>query len=262
MIYVILGMHKSGTTLVSQILHHSGINMGDDIDPHISYSQGNQYERESTWLLNEDILGHQPLEVESIDTVAPDILQLTDAQRTGMHKIINECNEKYADWGFKDPRTCLTYPLWASELPQHKIIVIYRSPNELWQRYRPKHLYNRYLDPYVAWKLMCRWSEHNVNIMTYLQNTQVDFLVLEYRKLMSTQAEFDRLQAFVGMELNDRRRKDLYRHKSTKQFLSLNLATWLVRKQTKYDPVKIFEQLETLRETTTRERHDNKVSII
>jgi len=32
MIYVVLGMHKSGTTLVSQILHRSGIDMGDGFE--------------------------------------------------------------------------------------------------------------------------------------------------------------------------------------------------------------------------------------
>mgnify|MGYP001063669191 CR=1 FL=1 len=31
-VFVVLGMHKSGTTLVSQILHRSGIEMGDADD--------------------------------------------------------------------------------------------------------------------------------------------------------------------------------------------------------------------------------------
>jgi hypothetical protein len=52
MICVFLSMHKSGTTLVSEILHHSGINMGDDIDEHVSYDRGNKYEHESTLGLN------------------------------------------------------------------------------------------------------------------------------------------------------------------------------------------------------------------
>ncbi len=44
MIYVIFGMHKSGTTLVAEMLHKSGINMGD-FDESVSYDIGNQYER-------------------------------------------------------------------------------------------------------------------------------------------------------------------------------------------------------------------------
>ena len=53
--YVVLGMHKSGTTLVSQMLHQSGINMGD-FDPLVSYDRGNQYERESALQLDMDIM--------------------------------------------------------------------------------------------------------------------------------------------------------------------------------------------------------------
>lgn len=233
--------------------------MGDNIDPHVSYGQGNKYERESTWLLNENILGYKPLEVDSIDVVAPDPLKLTETQRTRMREIIQGCNEKYIDWGFKDPRTCLVYPLWASELSDHRIIAIYRSPDEVWQRYRAK--YRRFHYFYMTWKLIQRWCEHNANILEYLQNTQTDFLVLNYRKLMSTQEEFDRLQAFVGMKLSDQRRKDLYHHKSGKQSLTLKLATWLVRKRAGYNPEKIYEQLEVLRQTTARVKHDNKVSV-
>ncbi len=246
MIYVILGMHKSGTTLVSQILQHSGINMGESIDASISYDQGNKYERRSTRILNGEILGCNGMEI--IDLVAPDTPQLTEEQRGRMREIIQNCNEQYMDWGFKDPRTCLVYPLWAAELPEHKIIVVYRSPAELWLRFRPVHVRNRYRDPFVAWKLMQRWCEHNVNIVNYLQNTQMDFLVLEYQRLMSTQEEFYRLQEFVGIELNDRRRMGLYRRRSSKKFLLLEIAAWLIHKRTTHHPKRIVQQLETLRE--------------
>lgn len=36
MIYIVLGMHKSGTTLVASLLYKSGVNMGHDItDEHL-----------------------------------------------------------------------------------------------------------------------------------------------------------------------------------------------------------------------------------
>lgn len=244
MIYVVLGMHKSGTTLTSQILHHSGINMGDNIDAQISYDQGNKYERESIKSLNETILGSNG--VLSLNIVAPDTLRMTEDQRTRMREIIRDCNGRYTDWGFKDPRTCLVYPLWAAELPEHKIIAVYRSPDELWPRYRPKFTHNRYRELYRAWRFLKRWCEHNANILTYLQNTDMDFLVLDYRILMTTQSEFDRLQKFVGIELEDLRRMDLYRG-HPKEFLSIKIAAWLVYKQTGHHFKKIVEQFETLR---------------
>ncbi len=200
MVYIILGMHKSGTTLVSQILHHSGINMVDDVDVSIPYNRGNKYERKTTNRLNEDILGCQGL--ESLDIALPESLQITDEQRERMREIIQDCSEQYGNaWGFKDPRTTLVYPLWVEELPKNKLIVIYRDLEEIWQHYRSKQrIQDRFLRPDLACKLMQRWCEHNANIISILQNITVDYLILEYQKLMESPEEFKRLQNFTGVK--------------------------------------------------------------
>ena len=245
MIYIVLGMHKSGTTLASQILHHSGVNMGDNIDAHISYDGGNKYERASTLALDMEILGVK--DFIATDLVAPDTLEMTKAQHTRMQEIIQNCNKAYDNWGFKDPRACLVYPLWASELPEHKIIAIYRSPDEIWLRYRYNGWRYFYTNPLRAWKLINRWVEHNINILNYLQSTEMDSLVLSYRELVTAQAEFDRLQKFVGFELEDRRRANLYRNRP-QVYPLLKIAIWLVHKRTGYTPEKIIEQFEALRQ--------------
>lgn len=247
MIYVVLGMHKSGTTLVSQILHHSGINMGDEIDTQVGYDKGNQYERVSTWQLNEDILGSRGK--LSIDIGTPQSLVLTDDQRRRMRSIIDDACRAYSDWGFKDPRTTLTYPLWAQELPEHKIIAIYRPIDQLWQRYRPK-LHRRYRDPKMAYKLVLRWSEHNTSIVQVLNNTASPFAVFEFGDLMRVPGEFDRFQAFVGRDLVDRRRQDLYRRRQSLRSLPLELAKWAVKKQSGLDTEMISGQLERLRDSS------------
>lgn len=245
MIYVILGMHKSGTTLVSQILHHSGINMGGNIDAKVSYDRGNKYERDSVLELNLEILGLKGYEI--IDFDAPGGLQITEDQRARMRKIIRDCNKAYVDWGFKDPRTALVYPMWASELPEHKIIAIYRPLGEIWPRFRYKPLLHFYKNPYRAWQLANRWWEHNSRLLDYLQNTSLEFIVLSYREFMTDDGEFDRLQEFVGKKLSDQRKKDLYRNRS-EEYLWVKIATWLVYKQTGYMPEKIIEQFEALRQ--------------
>lgn len=243
MIYVILGMHKSGTTLLSQILHHAGINMGD-FDANISYDRGNKYERQDAKELNEEIL--QAKNINSIFISAPQPLKVTDGQRASMRQIIQNCSQQYQNWGFKDPRTCLTYPIWASELPEHKIITICRSHDELWQRYRPKRL-SKYREPYIAYKFAKAWYENNLNILNYLKNTNSDYLVLNYRKLMTEQAEFSRLQEFVGpdIHLEDRRKASLYRNLPKKSFL-LNITTGLLSWKTGLHATEIVRQIETL----------------
>lgn len=245
MVYVILGMHKSGTTLISQILHHSGINMGD-FDVSVSYDYGNKYERQSTLRLNEDILGQR--DVESIHLVAPRNLSLSDEHLKRMRQIIDENNSKYGhQWGFKDPRTCLVYPFWASELPEHKVIAIYRHPYELWLRYRPRKLLSRYAKFYLAPKMLARWFDYNLNILAFLQEAKAESLLLEYQQLMFTQEEFNRLQDFVDVNLADQRKMSLYRNRADGRDPIWDFALAWRFAQTKQKPDDLIEQLEMFR---------------
>jgi hypothetical protein len=247
MIYVVLGMHKSGTTLVAEVLHHSGINMVESTDSHKSYDQGNKYERESAQALNRGILDTKPFVdgFSSLDLPAPATLRDTDELRTRIRRLVEDLNRTHRHWGFKDPRTCWTYPVWASELPEHRVIAIYRTPDEIWPRYRqPRRPYN---DPYRAWKFIVRWCEYNSRILTHLYNTDADYLILSYRELMETQTEFDRLQQFVGLNLEDRRVASLRRNRPG-EFPLLKVTTCFARRRTGCTPEGLIEQLETLRQ--------------
>lgn len=211
MIYVVLGMHKSGTTLVSQMLHHSGINMGD-FDPEISYDRGNQYERESALQLDMDIL--QARDDMVLDLPAPEIIQMDSDQRSRMQGIISECQSQFTDWGFKDPRASLIYQLWAEELPPHKIIVVFRHPSQVWGHFiwAGKRYYHTNF--HRAYSYLHRWQEHNRNILDCLEATRMDFVVLNYGELMTSDDEFNTLNQFVGGGLVDVRNPGLFRNKS------------------------------------------------
>jgi hypothetical protein len=163
-----------------------------------------------------------------------------------MRLIIEEGCRSHADWGFKDPRTSLTYRLWAEELPEHKIIAIYRPVDQLWQRYRPK-LHRRYRDFNTAYKLVDRWTEANTHILRTLSSTTSDFAVFEFGDLMREQEEFDRFQAFVGRELVDRRRMDLFRRRQSVRSFPLEVAKWAVKRKMGLDTRSILEQLDALR---------------
>ena len=246
MIYVILGMHKSGTTLLAQMLHHSGINMGEH-DTNVSYDLGNKYERESSLKLNMDILGHSS--DRFIDQPAPKQLVLSQAHRQQMRDIIQQCNADYPNWGFKDPRSTLLYPLWADELPPHKIIAIYRTPSEMWPRFRYDGWRYAYTNPQNAWNCVNRWSEHNLRLVQDLQQSHMPFIMLNYRDLMSTPAEFDRLQNFVGQPLNDQRHGELYRGQP-KTYKLLETVAWFAAKTNGYHYQEIIDKLEALRTAT------------
>jgi hypothetical protein len=224
LIYIVLGMHKSGTTLVSQILHNSGINMGE-FDEEISYDKGNKHERLSTLQLDMDILGTEKFDV--LDLTPDGTLTLSDDHRQRMREIIQDCQDKFQDWGFKDPRAALIYHLWAREMPEHKIIVVYRDPAQVWPRFRWDGKRKYYTNFNRAYSYLHRWREHNVNILESLHTRSMDHIVLSYNDLMKGDEELNRLEKFVGRDLVDMRKPGLFRSKA-KRDIFLRFADWLL----------------------------------
>jgi len=244
MIYVVLGMHKSGTTLVSQILHESGISMGERFDADVTYDKGNKYERETVLGLNMCILGTETYGVLGIGADRGREMNLE--QRELMRAIIRDCQARHDDWGFKDPRTALTYGLWAQELPPHRVIAIVRDPAEVWPRFRYGGK-RRYLGNFAyAWDYVNRWLEHNHTIREVMQRSPRDCILLEYGALMTDDAEFQRLQDFVGRPLQDRRRPDLYRSRGGMD-LFLRVADARLKRKTGSTMLEHLEELRALR---------------
>jgi hypothetical protein len=241
MIYVVLGMHKSGTTLIAEVLHHSGISIVDDSDTNLDYDKGNKYERTSTKAVNHELLGSDGS--FSLNVLAAKQLKASPELRQRMQQLVGDIGKTHPDWGFKDPRTCLTYPLWASVLPPHKLIVVYRSPREVWQHYRKSPTTNRFsitLNPLQA------WSDYNGLIVECLKTTTMPFLVVNYERFMSAQAEFERLQQFVGTPLADRRKSTMYRSKPQPSLVSTVLWS-LNRLQTGDRAERLARDLEAFR---------------
>lgn len=242
MIFVVLGMHKSGTTLVSQILHHSGINMGE-FDENVSYDKGNKYERQSALALDMEILGAQDDQV--IDLRSDQRIPLADSLRRRMREIIDGCQAEYEDWGFKDPRSILLYDLWVEELPEHRVVGIFRDPAEVWPRF--KWGKRKVLKNFArAYDYLSIWQDHNLNLLKHLENTDRDYILLAYRDLMSDDRAFELLQRFVGRDLVDRRKPGLYRSRAKRDFF-LSVADLFMKAKTGLSTGDTLARLEALK---------------
>ena len=233
MIYVVLGMHKSGTTLVSQLLHASGINMGN-FNTDLSYNRGNVYERHETQDINRDLLrGYliPPLGTmlkrprydkagykfnsDSLAIVRYSSFMNTfplKSEERRMMKVITDCEQKYKDWGFKDPRTCITYPCWKKVLPNHRVIVVFRSCSQLLSRYKLRGL-GRFNLPKL-FRLMHTWTIYNYSVITSIEKSGTSVLVVSYEELMNGETELERLSKFVRKPLIDMRDSLKYRKRS------------------------------------------------
>jgi hypothetical protein len=197
---VVLGMHKSGTTLVSLMLHRSGIAMVDREEAG-GYDEGNHFERMSTNALNKRLLDRAG--GNSLRTFRPlDPTGVPFQLREDAANLVTELESRGVAWGFKDPRTCLTYGFWKQVLPAHKLICVYRAPSEVHAHYTGK----RSPDVTRGIRTLRAWYEYNLGMLNaYRQGAPGTRLLIDYGKLMQDEYQLERLSSFVGRDVKDER---------------------------------------------------------
>jgi len=245
LIYVVLGMHKSGTTLVSQILHQSGVNMGE-FDSKVSYDQGNKYERLETHDLNIELLGTAYAE-SSLNVSSPlrEMARVPLRHLEKMKRFVETMKHFPPDWGFKDPRTCLTYSIWKTVLPEHRLICIFRDPAALWKHYQPKRFWNFPVTLERSWKSLTGWYVYNREMLRFIEETQDGYYLAKYGDFMQNEAEFKRLCAFIGRALKDCRDSKLFRNRPETSWL-YKISIGLQKLFFQRDIPALYEKLEVL----------------
>ncbi len=130
----VTGMHRSGTSMVANLLHRCGLHLGEEeelIGPSAHNTRG-YWENRRFLEINEEILRHSgggwdmPPEVRIEGGLSEVYGALkAKAEQTAMalrHQPV---------WGWKDPRTCLTMPFWKALFPEMTVLVCVRNPLEV-----------------------------------------------------------------------------------------------------------------------------------
>jgi GT2 family glycosyltransferase len=139
-VVILLGMHRSGTSLLSNVLHILGVDMADTTDHVSPKNAGGFWERPELVAIHDEILAAigrpiaQPSHVlplppawwrnKDVQALKP---KLVDYVRSQLAKSSNP-------WGFKDPRTCRLLPLWQEVFRELNLEPVYvnavRNPAE------------------------------------------------------------------------------------------------------------------------------------
>jgi hypothetical protein len=128
---IVLGMHRSGTSMISELLNELGLFVGQQL----------QDDHESTFFLdlNEQIMNRvsaawdRPMPVldflacEEAARMTAEALAADLSSRRIKGFLKHGSLEKLNDpWGWKDPRTVFTLPLWLRLFPDAKLVYIVR----------------------------------------------------------------------------------------------------------------------------------------
>lgn len=127
---VVLGMHRSGTSAVAGVLHKLGVNMGDKLYPPAHGNPFGHYEDIDFIETNTAILRaaggewHNPPSDFQIR-----VYGAREGQR--LIDLVKDRSAKHSTWGFKDPRTCLTLPLYLPHLISPVFVIVERCCKDI-----------------------------------------------------------------------------------------------------------------------------------
>jgi hypothetical protein len=199
---LVLGMHRSGTSLATEILSRLGLWIGteqtligaSEYNPrgHFELLAGVEFNNEAlrqaggTW--------DRPPAIVSVDALATSIRPAVDAWFDGR-----------APFAFKDPRLCLTLPVWMPALAAFdvRIVQVVRDPHavarSLVTRSKAMDLPASRLarGEMTASHALTLWSEYNRRASFYVERFAVPRLFVSYDELVESPAiQVRRIAAF------------------------------------------------------------------
>jgi hypothetical protein len=128
----VLGMHRSGTSLVARLLNLLGVYLGPD--EHLMEATSNNprgyWEHRQITNLDEEVLARLGGSWDEPPSISVDVFavpELADLRREARAIVDSD----FADsplWGWKDPRTCLVLPFWQLVVPPSRYILCLRNP--------------------------------------------------------------------------------------------------------------------------------------
>jgi hypothetical protein len=127
----ITGMHRSGTSMVARLLNLCGLYLGPakDMLPAAADNPEGFWEHRDFLRANDQFLkaaggtwDSPPPAADGWESGAAFRRPRSEAARLVQRFACHE------PWGWKDPRCCLTLPLWRAVLPNLKVLICVRSP--------------------------------------------------------------------------------------------------------------------------------------
>ncbi|MBX3414313.1 MAG: sulfotransferase [Pirellulales bacterium] len=124
---VVLGMHRSGTSCVTRMLNHCGMDLGSNVLDTASVSNmAGKWEARPAVEINDALLqasggswDNPPAQVQPDETAMAQMREFLGSLAPSPMS------------GWKDPRTVLTFPLWKSLLGSYRIVACLRHPRSV-----------------------------------------------------------------------------------------------------------------------------------
>src|SRR5262249_4257154 len=190
----IAGAHRSGTSMLTRLLHECGLYLGtpEELMAAAADNPDGFWENLRFVNLNDEILNALGGGWDLPPPSKPNFRSEHFAKIELKARHLIESFAGKAPWGWKDPRTCLTIPFWQGLLPELRTVIIVRNPLEA--------AYSKHKRNGTSYAFGLRlWEVYNRNL---LRHTPPERRLVSHYDLFFTdpEAQLQRIAAFAGLD--------------------------------------------------------------
>jgi len=189
----VMGMHRSGTSMITGILSRCGMKIGKNLLMGAKDNPKGHFEDRRFININNDILirnkgrwDSPPLDMNYVN------------QKERMKAFLNLPEWKVENVGWKDPRICLTFPLWYQLITPEpiRVVFVYRPIPEIASSLRKRNGFNKNKGMNLARQYIRRGFKN----IKGLRNCN-HFITYYHSYFHSWRTELEELVEFLGLEI-------------------------------------------------------------
>lgn len=205
---IVIGMHRSGTSLIASIMQQLGIFIGNQLDPN---NEALFFLRNNEWLLHQ----HQATwdniaPFQQILASNPELIRHYASlmyERIQQDMMYRKLLTTTTAWGWKDPRNSVTLPIWAEVFPACRVINIERHGVDVAESLRKRGSTGVIRNTTRCSTLeggFSLWEEYLISSAHNIKTLQLPFLTLKFEELLiHPHQSIKKLADFCGVTINN-----------------------------------------------------------
>jgi hypothetical protein len=207
---IVVGFHRSGTSLLTQLLHRAGLFVGDDLLGAMPSNPYGHFEDREVLELHREVMEDHGVGWQ-VDQ--PQLFSLSPRHWSRMEQFVAKREAAHRNWGFKEPRVCFFLGSWKYLLPDARFVIVYRDPADCARSLENRHArdyFNRsgnaehhlrfFNEPDHAVKL---WDAHNRAVVAFARKHLDDCLVIPFTHLNAGYPVVSAINARFGSDLDE-----------------------------------------------------------